>query len=64
MKELDALLVRYLDARYRQAAEAERAAFERLLACEDDRIWKWFLGREPAPDAELQGIVERILGSN
>ena len=61
MKELDQLLVRYLDRCYAGADVAERTAFERLLECEDDRLWRWFLGREVPPDQELQGIVQRIV---
>ncbi|HZV23200.1 MAG TPA: succinate dehydrogenase assembly factor 2, partial [Luteimonas sp.] len=43
MRELDRLLERYLDLRWLQASEAERGVFLRLLDCEDDRLWRWFL---------------------
>ena len=60
MRELDQLFERYLDLRWHQAPEAERGVFLRLLACEDDRLWRWFLGYDPADDAELQTLVDRI----
>ena len=60
MRELDQLLVRYLDLAWTTASEAERADFLRLLDCEDDRLWRWFLGHETAPDADLQSLVARI----
>lgn len=60
MRELDQLFTRYLDRAWRDAAEAERAVFERLLACEDDRLWRWFLGYEAPDDVELHALVERI----
>ena len=60
MRELDQLFERYLDQSWRQASDAERAVFLRLLACEDDRLWRWFLGYDPADDAELQTMVDRI----
>lgn len=60
MRELDQLLERYLDRRWLQASEAERGVFLRLLDCEDDRLWRWFLGHETAVDVDLQALVERI----
>lgn len=60
MRELDQLFARYLDRAWRDAAEDERAVFERLLACEDDRLWRWFLGYEAPEDVELHALVERI----
>lgn len=60
MRELDQLLERYLDRRWKQASDAERGLFLRLLDCEDDRLWRWFLGHDPADDAELQPLVDLI----
>lgn len=60
MRELDQLMERYLAQRWLDADDAERAVFDRLLACEDDRLWRWFLGYETAEDADLHAIVERI----
>jgi antitoxin CptB len=60
MRELDQLFERYLDLRWHHASEAERGVFLRLLACEDDRLWRWFLGYDPADDAELQTLVDSI----
>jgi antitoxin CptB len=61
MRELDTLMRRYLDTRWAGADLAEREQFERLLATEDDRLWRWFLRREPVSDPELSDLVERIL---
>ena len=61
MRELDQLMVRYLDQRWREAPADERQQFERLLDCEDDRLWRWFLGREAVGDAGLDGLVRRII---
>lgn len=60
MRELDQLFGRYLDRLWAGASAAERSTFERLLACEDDRLWRWFLGYDTAEDAELHALVERI----
>lgn len=61
MRELDQLFGRYLDQRWAAADAIERAEFQRLLDCEDDRLWRWFLGYEAPDDPVLDGIVRRIL---
>lgn len=60
MRELDQLFVRYLDRDWIGASAEERVIFERLLRCEDDRLWRWFLGHEICEDPELHALVERI----
>ena len=60
MRELDQLCLRYLDLAWRDASADERASFERLLASEDDRLWRWFLGHEIPDDPGLHALIERI----
>ena len=60
MRELDRLLERYLDRAWTEASDAERGVFLRLLDCEDDRLWRWFLGHETPPDADLDRLVQHI----
>lgn len=60
MRELDQLCLRYLDRVWGDASADERQTFERLLACEDDRLWRWFLGYETPDDTPLHALVERI----
>ena len=60
MRELDDLLVRWLEREWTSASEAQRGVFLRLLDCEDDRLWRWFLGHETAPDAALDTLVQHI----
>ena len=62
MRELDQLMVRYLDVRWALADETERGLFLRLLDSEDDKLWAWFMGRETPPDAGLVAIVAIVLG--
>lgn len=61
MRELDQLMLRYLDGRWPAADEAERSLFLRLLDTEDDKLWRWFMGRERPEDSGLDGIVQRII---
>ena len=60
MRELDQLLTRWLDREWETASETERGVFLRLLDCEDDRLWRWFLGHETASDVALDTLVQRI----
>jgi antitoxin CptB len=61
MRELDQLFGRYLDRRWLAADAQERAMFERLLDCEDDKLWRWFLGYDIPEDSDLHALVQRIL---
>ena len=60
MQELDTLLLRFLEREWTSASEDRRAVFLQLLETEDDRLWRWFLGHETAPDAELDTLVQHI----
>jgi len=60
MRELDQLMLRYLDQRWSTADDAGRALFLQLLDCEDDKLWRWFMGRERPENAELDAIVSLI----
>jgi succinate dehydrogenase flavin-adding protein (antitoxin of CptAB toxin-antitoxin module) len=60
MRELDDLLLRYLDNRYDAAPDADKEAFQALLALSDPELVGYLLNKErPAP--ELQRVVEHIL---
>ena len=60
MRELDQLLVRYLEREWHQAAGPERGVFLRLLETEDDKLWHWFMAQETATDAEIAQLVAHI----
>jgi antitoxin CptB len=60
MKELDLLLTRYVDERYRDATPDEQQAFRQLLDANDPLLYAYFLGRESPPDPVLSSLLERI----
>jgi antitoxin CptB len=60
MRELDQLFERYLAQRWAHASDEERGVFLRLLDCEDDKLWRWFMGYEPCPDVALASLVQTI----
>lgn len=59
-KELDALLVRFLEGGHAALDEQGRAAFDRLLECEDDDLIDWLLKGEAPRDGTLAEITRRI----
>lgn len=60
MRELDQLLVRYLDHAWAADSDAQRGVFLRLLDCEDDILWHWFMGHEEPADDGIASLVARI----
>jgi antitoxin CptB len=59
MKELDVLLARYVDERFRSASNAEQEAFRRLLELQDTDLYGYCLGSE-APPLQFAPLIERI----
>ena len=60
MKELDVMLVRFLEQNFEQMDARQRANFNRFLDEPDTRIWQWLLGREQPPVEAYRDFVERI----
>jgi antitoxin CptB len=60
MKELDVILERYAREGLAGASEAERGAFERLLALPDPLLAGYFLGNERPADPQLRSLAARI----
>jgi antitoxin CptB len=61
MLELDLVLEPFVTARYRSLDRRGRERFQRLMACEDQELFAWFLRRERPGDEELAAIVREIL---
>ena len=61
MRELDTLLMRYMDSVYEAAPPEEQAAFEGLLSMQDPDILGLLTGRLQAQDRHLRHVVERLL---
>lgn len=62
MKELDALLTAYLDARYDTAPEPEKAAFRALLQLPDPQLVGYLLQRAQPESEPHRRVVAAILG--
>ena len=61
MKELDLLLLDYVERRYRNADADRQQAFRRLLSMPDPEILALLTGRFDTDDECLAEIVERLL---
>jgi len=60
MRELDELLLTYLEQRYEQAPETDKQAFQALLDLPDPDLVGYLLNKQ-TPATELQRVVELIL---
>jgi len=61
MLELDLVLEPFVVTRYAELDERDRQRFQRLMSCEDQDLFAWFMRRENPEDEELQAIVGKIL---
>jgi antitoxin CptB len=60
MLELDLLLNRFLDTGFADLGPAQRAAFNRLLAYQDQILYDWLMGHAVPADADIRDLVQRI----
>jgi antitoxin CptB len=61
MRELDDLLLRYVDARLGSAPQREKAAFEALLQLPDPELVGYLLNRRQPEDEAIAEVVSHIL---
>ena len=61
MRELDELLVRYLEERYPDDSEADKAAFRKVLTLADPELNGYLLQRQTPPSESLARVIQRIL---
>ena len=61
MRELDELLLAYLETRYPLADQAEKAAFEAVLALADPEINAYLLQRQIPESEPIARVIEQIL---
>lgn len=61
MLELDVLLSPFVQEAYPSLSPEDQASFKKLLTCEDQDLFGWFMQREEPEDADLKRIVKIIL---
>jgi antitoxin CptB len=60
MKELDVLLLRYLEHHYPHAGDADQRAFARIIELQDPELFGYLVGRDVPQDASLRDVIARI----
>jgi len=61
LRELDELLIRYLDSRYPVADDDEKAAFRAVLELPDPDLNGYLLHRQSPASESVAGVIKRIL---
>ena len=61
MRELDELLIRYLESRYPRADEEEKAAFQAVLELPDPELNGYLLQRHTPSSEPIAGVIRNIL---
>ena len=61
MRELDQLLCRYLERRYPEAGDAEKAAFAEFLSLPDPELVGYLLQKQIPESPEHARVVQHIL---
>jgi len=60
MRELDVVMLYYLDQHYPGASEQDKAAFRELIECQDPEILDFLTGRAVPGGEALTRVVELI----
>ncbi len=61
MLELDLLLIPFLEQAYRDLPAEDQERYRKLLTCEDNDMFEWFMQRTRPEDPDIQRIVDIIL---
>jgi antitoxin CptB len=61
MLELDVLLLPFLQEAYSDLEAADKERFSKLLTCEDQDMFGWFMQRSEPDDPDLKRMVRMIL---
>ena len=62
MRELDVLLVRYLDSRYAAAESEERLAFRKILQLSDPQLVEYLLRGETSGEPTVDKVLADLRG--
>ena len=61
MLELDLVLEPFVKEVYPSLSDRDQERYRKLLECEDQELFGWFLGRVRPEDADIAHIVDAIL---
>jgi antitoxin CptB len=60
VRELDVLLMRFLEHSYKTLSNSQKIAFCDLLEVQDPIIMDWIFARSSSDEKDLQDIVEKL----
>ncbi|HEY7883794.1 MAG TPA: succinate dehydrogenase assembly factor 2 [Cellvibrionaceae bacterium] len=60
MLELDLILLPFVDNGYPELDQADKERYWKLLSCEDQDMFAWFMQRQEPEDPDLQRIVQLV----
>lgn len=60
MLELDLILLPFLEHTYPDLEQSDKERYWKLLECEDQDMFAWFLRRQDPEDLELKRIVQIV----
>lgn len=63
MLELDLILSPFVEHGYSDLSPEDQQKFERLLECEDQDLFNWFLNKATPESDEMKAIVNLVLNS-
>ena len=61
MWELDLLFVPFMEKHFRDQSKEDQDRFVKLLDCEDQELFLWFMQREIPPDPDMERAVTLVL---
>lgn len=63
MLELDLILQPFVEDDYLSLGPSDQLRFQRLLECEDQELFAWFLRHAEPQDKDLKAIVRLVLNA-
>lgn len=61
MLELDVILLPFTETEYRGLSAEDKVQYRRMIDCEDQDLFNWFMEKSPCPDPEIQRIIQLVL---
>lgn len=61
MLELDNLLLPFTETQFRGLNEQDKALYRRMIDCEDQDLFDWFMEKSICSDTEIQRMVMMVL---
>lgn len=62
MRELDLMLLQFVDHHYDQLSDANQARFEQMLQNQDQLLLAWLMGHQQPAEPRLAALIAQIRG--